>query len=234
VAFDFDTGNPIDTFLIPNYPQNERDFRVDVKAMLEIEHDTVEGRHKTGIGTDSARNTITTWVVGSTWYSTQGGGDVYLQVCVSVGPPVWHNVDARGGGIDSALDDVAHINEKTLYTVTQWADIFTISLTGGGPGKLCAVNFNESPAQYALIDDDTLISNPANVLSTFNTSTIQLELKMDGSGGHEITFGTAYRAPGGIDPIFDAAADAITVFFITQLRDGNFLITSSPGVAALP
>lgn len=231
MPFDFDELNPIDTFLIPAYPNNERNHRAAVKDMLEIEHDTAEGRHKFGIGDDTARDAITTWVVGSTWYSTQGGIDVFQQVVISVGPVVWHNVDARGGGLDSDLDDVAHINEQSLYTVTQWSDFITITPSAGGPGDLVAVDCDLSPAQFVTIVDDTEISNPINILGTANSTTIMLELLMNGTPGHLVTFASNYRSPGGLAPSIDTAANARTLLFITQTRDAKFMVTSSPGLA---
>ena len=225
MPFDFDTGNPIDTFLIPSYPNNERDFRVDVKAMLEIEHDTAEGRHKFGVGNDAARDAITTWVVGSLWFNT-GESPAYIQRVVSVGPVVWENVDARAG--------IPHLAEQSDFTVTQFASYETITPGAGSPDT-CAIDLLTSPYKRVTLVGNTIISNPTNVLGgTGKGATIALDIIQDGSGPWVVTWGDQYLAAGGAKPNAPEVISSTSLVYIRKLHGTtSFVVTTVPDVKAI-
>ncbi len=226
MAFNFDTGNPTDSFLIPSYPANERSFRTDVKAMLEIEHDTVEGRHKFGTGNDAARDAITTWKIGSLWFNT-GESPAYIQRVVSVGPVVWENVDARAG--------IPHLAEQSDFTVAQFATYETITPGAGSPDT-CAIDLSTSAYKRVTLVGDTIISNPTNVLTpgTNKGTTIALDIVQDGLGPWVITWGTNYLSAGGAKPNVPEVASSTSLVYIRKLHGATaFVVTTVPQISAI-
>ncbi len=216
MPFAFDITNPVDTFLIPNYPQNERDHRKAVFDSLEIEHDTAEGYHKFGIGDIAARDMVEDeMVIGSVWLLTEGGISAFWSHLVSTGPPVWANTDARS--------DAPHLDEQSDFTGTQWATYDTITPTGSFPDEV-AIDFALSPYKRVEITADSDISNPINLLAASGKgATIVLDLTMDGTGGHAITFSSRYHTGGGATLQIATAADAITTIYIKKMSTTRIL-----------
>ena len=65
------------------------------------------------------------------------------------------------------------------------------------------------------------IANPANATSGM---TFVLELIQDGTGGRTVTWGSAYKFPGGIAPVLSVAAGAVDMLFCTVRRDGRVVV----------
>lgn len=218
MPYDFDETNPTDDYLIPSYPANERSHRDAVYSSLEEEHDTATGHHKIGIGDDTARNAITDWVVGSLWLNNSLGA-VYWQRVVSVGPVVWQDVDARPG--------VAHFDENTNYTASQWSTPVSIAPAAGAISIISTLG----PDRYATVPASAVltISNPSGALFGAVT-TICLELTNAGTGS-SLAWGTSYVFPNGIEPPFDAASGAVNVYYLKRLQSGNWLVTGLSGIA---
>ena len=227
MPFDFDTSNPIDTYLIPSYPGNERAFRTAVAASVDIEHDHTTGRHAFGIGADAARDAITDWGVGSLWINT-GESPAYLQRVVSIGPVVWENVDSRAAS-------VAHLDEQNDYQKTQWSTFAEVTPGAGSPQTL-ALDLTLGSYKYATIVADTRIQLPTGSVASAGT-TIQLEIIQDGTGGWTVDFvapgGSAdFVSAGGLDPVIATVANGRTMLWITRQQDGDWLVSSSPNSTA--
>ena len=86
--FDFDEANPADNALMSQFPANERASRDNIQDAFEVEHTEAGGRHRIGIGSTTARNAITDWVVGSIWINTSLT-PTQLQYVSSIGPVVF-------------------------------------------------------------------------------------------------------------------------------------------------
>jgi len=222
LAFNFDTSNPTDTFLIPSYPQNERNHRQAVSDMLVVEHDISDGRHQFGVGDDAARDAITTWQIGSIWFNT-GQSPAYLQRVVSLGPITWENVDSRAS--------VGHTNEQTDYTVAQFASFDQITPVTATVDTL-AIDLSLSPSKYTTIVNDTLIQNPINDL-TGKDVTIKLEMMMNASGGHTITWDTNYFTTSGVTPNVFTGPNERNMVYLSKTNDDKFLVSTSANIKAI-
>lgn len=69
-------------------------------------------------------------------------------------------------------------------------------------------------AEVTLTDNRTL-ANPTNLI---NGASYILLIKQDGTGNRTLTFGSAYKFPGGTDPTLSTAANAVDI--IAFLSDG--------------
>lgn len=78
-------------------------------------------------------------------------------------------------------------------------------------------------AEVTLTDNRTL-ANPTNLI---NGASYILLIKQDGTGGRTLSFGSAYKFPGGIDPTLSTAANAVDI--IAFLSDGTNLYGSFQG-----
>ena len=218
MAFDYDETNPTDDYLIPSYPANERSHRVAVKSSVGVEHDTDTGRHKIGVGDDTARDAITNWVVGSLWLNDTSG-NAYLERVTSIGPVVWQTVDARPG--------ICHYDEINNFTFAQYATHALATVSGGN----LPISMVASPAKYASIPASTAVTiqNPSTPVPGAST-TVTLELTNAGTGS-SLIWDTLYVFPNGNIPPFDTSSGAINFYSMTRLSLGSWLVTSAPGVA---
>ena len=140
--------------------------------------------------------------------------------------------------VDVGTGDVARIDERSQFTrpsVAMFEDA-TLSL-GTGPGGIDEIDIDlngDRPALRATITGDTIINNPSNNVAG-GSMTILLELTMDGTGGHTITFGTSYRAPGGtVSPPIGTAAAAVTHVYLTTMNAGGVAVSTVPTLTAIP
>lgn len=225
MPLNFDETNPADDASIPAYPANERAFRAQVKTFVEVEHHSDEGRHAFGLGNSTARDAIVTWGNGSIFFRNDVvSGEVTLQrytgsAWQDVGPPA----------------NIPRLGSQSSFTVcqfAQWVEVTPSSGTGPGGVDEVAINLALSPNKWATIVADTEISNPVNPVSGYGT-VVQLELVMDGTGGHTVTFDSNYRSASGVAPVVTSTASARTMLYLSYTRDGLVLVSSTPGFAAI-
>lgn len=99
--FNISEAVPADDGNVSSFPAQERSFRDIVEDALAVEHDMNSAgstaRHKFGIGSGTARDAITDWVVGSLWFNTDTS-PLSCQIVTSVGPVVWTTVAATAIG----------------------------------------------------------------------------------------------------------------------------------------
>lgn len=131
-------------------------------------------------------------------------------------------------------DTLPRLDERSPFTVCQFAEIQTITPVSGTPDTL-AVDLEGSPMKKATIVGDTILSNPIGDGGTVGSygTTVQFEIIQDGTGGHTLTFGSEYVAVGGVAPAFGSGANESTVFTISTLSGTKYLISSSPAVSTL-
>ena len=227
MPFDYDIGNPIDTFLIPSYPNNERLFRTAVSGFINIEHDGAEGRHKFGVGNDAARNAITDWVVGSLWLNTSHTPAV-LQHLVTA-PSTWDNTNAVPlTGVAGTAPTLPRLNEKSLWLTSQQA-LFEESVPVSATPDTIALDCTESPYRYSTIVGDTQINIPINVTASYSTTLVH-QIIMNGTGNHAITWGAGLHAPSGIAPVVATGANTITLLYLTRMQGDDWCVTAVPDI----
>lgn len=205
-----------------------------LETAVDLEHafatgGTQTGRHTFDIDTIANRNSPgTAYENGGPFFATdERSGEYVLQVLVG---GVWKNVDVNpdGGG---SLPTLPRVNAQSKFTVAQHATWVEVTPSPGSPDTL-AVDIADSPAKYATIVGDTIVSNPTNELAS-NTTTIMVELIMDGSGGHTITWGTNYRTPSGSTPGIATGAAERTMVYLSQMQNDKWLVTTSPNLIAI-
>lgn len=222
MAFNFDESAPADTASIPGFPSNERSHRAAVKGMVNVEHDSDDGRHKFGQGDATARDAISTWVDGSIWLQTLGS---YYQLMtknttlggwIEVIPPSrYANRDAAG--------------EWSLY---QYSSATAITPGGGSPNTIAIVAAGK-PHRTVTLTANSKLSNPTAFTTSVST-TITLEVTQDGTGGWTLEFDTSYAFPGGAPPVIASAAGAMSFLSLTRTVSGLWLVTCAPDVKAAP
>lgn len=123
--------------------------------------------------------------------------------------------------VDSGVTDICRLDEVGNFTGalhTAWS-VLTISASA------VSIDAATFPYKAVVANQNFTISNPDGI-SALATS-ILLAIQMDGTGGHTISFGSAYRAPGGVVPI-DTTANAQTLLYLTKMPTNTWLVTSIP------
>ncbi len=214
-----DINAPSDSSLIPSYPANARAHRTTLRDVIEIEHDFAEGRHKfVSVADDGAQDAITTWVDGSIIFRTdQFTGETTFRRYdganwIDVAPPI--NVPRTDDGT------------QTYFTAQQWATWVQVTPSGGN----IAIDMELSPAKYATVSTDVVITNPTNMESA-QSGVVLFELFMSG-GGHTISWGNVYIAANGFAPAYTDLTGRTNFFTLSTTRSGAVLVTSSPDVGS--
>ena len=245
----WDKNTPIGTSKISDGDNTIRDNNAQVEAALDLEHNFATGaaqvqtgRHRFDVTTKALLDSppATAYVDGGIGFSTNTHGAGALNtrpdniVLFVHDAAVWEAVDVQP--LDTGgLPTLPRVDSQSAFTACQFATFETI-VTGAGAPRTCAIDLSTSPAKYVIAIDDTIIQNPTNPLAASST-TVMLDLLMDGVGGHTVTFGTEYRTPSGSAPAIDTAINGRTVIFITQLNTAGpvtYLVSSSPGLIAIP
>lgn len=217
-----------------------RDNNAALDDGLNLEHYFTTGgnqvmRHR------FARDTLTNRTVASPVFED---GSIFFQTDLRSGRLViqvrdggaWENVDIEP--MDSAtslIPTLPRLDSRSDFITCQFAtyDQITPTVDGAGPDEIIAIDLALSPFKYATLEEDTTISNPINSLTGKGT-TVALELVQDVTGGHIVTFGNAYRTPGGVVPSLDESANARTMVYFTVLQANTVLVTTVPGILAIP
>lgn len=84
-----------------------------------------------------------------------------------------------------------------------------------------AWSLQDAPVAVVVMDDDAELKNPTNPPSAGYTGVYILKVEQDGSGGHTLTFDTAYRFPGGETPTNTEDANAYDIYTFYRDSDGN-------------
>lgn len=88
--FDYDVGNPTNSYVVSAYPENERVFRDTVKSAIDEEHESSSGRHQIPQGNSTALALLVLPPNGMLFYNTTSSK---LQINLGTsGSPMWTNV----------------------------------------------------------------------------------------------------------------------------------------------
>lgn len=108
------------------------------------------------------------------------------------------------GGVAAA--SYARLDVQQTFTAGQASTPGTLTIVAGNVAVDASVS-------------NTFILNPANANFTLNNPTsglngqaIRIAIVQDATGGRVITWGTAYRFPGGVQPTLSTAANAVDYF----------------------
>lgn len=220
MAFNHDETNPTDVYSIPSYPSNARAYRAMMKALITVEHDPAEGRHKFGFGTTAVRDAITTWVNGSIFFNSELSSFGFVPQIRAGG--LWLNVYP-----DS---NYANITAANVWAGGQYVTPVSVTPGAGSPNTL-AVSAATSSYKYATISADTILSNPVSYTSGKATS-IDFEITQNGTGGYALTFGSSYRFPGGVAPTIAQGAGEKTLLNLRWMVGDVWLVTIAADVSA--
>lgn len=218
MPFDFDTTSPADSSDISLFPNNERNVRIAIDAWTDVEHTTVEGRHRFGVGTESARDAIpdADWVTGSVWYATDVvPGHYVAQVLDGAAPANWQNVG------------LVFADENNVWTAGQFG---VIDNKGTASGVIvCDLATASAFAVEATGNITISVTNPPDV---DETAAFTIEVLQGGGGPHTITWtpGT-FVFPFGLAPALTAVAAARDVFSCLVLQDGTILVSVLPDIS---
>lgn len=124
--------------------------------------------------------------------------------------------DVGLGNVDNTSDV-----DKPISTAVQAALYSTQTLSDGA-----TVNWNAASGAFAqlTLGGSRSLANPTNLV---NGASYILLVKQDGTGSRTLTFGSAYKVPGGLDPTLSTAANAVDI--IAFLSDGTSLYGSFQG-----
>ncbi len=221
----FDKNNPPGNTGISIGDNSIRDNNAGIETALTAEHDfatglTQTGRHKFGIDTEANRNLISDWVNGSIFLANDvRTGKLVLQAYNS---GAFEEVDVEPGG---ATPTLPRLDSQSDFISCQHATWDDVTPAPGSPDTL-AVDLDLSPSKSATIIGNTIISNPTNEVAGKDT-TVKLEVIMDVTGGHTITWGTKYFTPGGVTPNIATGANARTMLYLSKTRAGNYLVSTA-------
>ena len=213
MAFNHDTSSPADLADISLYPNNERAHRLMVETFLNLEHDSVEGRHRFGVGTNAARGVITTWVVGAFWISTDEiAGQFVLQVLNAL-PSDWKNTGTVFTGLTQ------------IWSVAQFGDVEDLGSISGPVN----MDLEESHLFRVSATGNITVPNPTNVPTAgAETTAFTLEIYQS-AGPHTITWtGSLWRASFGIAPQLTPTIGAVDIFSCIVGFDGNITVSHLP------
>jgi hypothetical protein len=144
MAFNWYLSLPGDSDIVSQHPSNERSFRATVNGAFGIEHDTVEGRHKFGVGDTTDRDALNgTWADGSVWIDTTDGRSVFQRAVSVTGgtPSSWADVgEFAGGGTVKLAFAMAAAPVGWTQTSDNDRLLRVVSGAGGGTGGAWAIS----------------------------------------------------------------------------------------------
>lgn len=196
-----------------------------LEAALDDEHyfatgGTQTGRHKFRRGTQADRGALANVFNGMLYFVTD-----------LVSGQIVPTIRDAGAWVSLTVYDVfvARLNLQNLWTKPQYATWETLTLSGGN----LAIDFSTSPRKKASIGANFTIVNPTNDTPGPSAgSEIILDLTMIGAGGWTVTWGNKYRSGDAMQPLIASATGKVTRVYISAMADGNYLVSTIPGVAA--
>lgn len=159
--------------------------------------------------------------VGAGVTATDAGGITVVTIPGFTSPTGTGFVHVTSGAVDGAAvaetgsDSVVRATRPTVKNVAETTQ--TLS-----DGANIAWDMDSGGFATVTIAGDRQLSNPSHMR---NGSSYILIVKQDGSGGHHLTYDTAYKWPGGTAPTVTAGINAVSI--LTFVSDG----TSMYGVA---
>lgn len=224
----WDKNNPPGNTKISIGDNSIRDNNAQIETAVDQEHafatgSTQTGRHSFDIDTEANR------ALASPSYEN---GGIFLATDVRTGKLVlqakdggtFENVDVEPGG---ATPTLPRLDSQSKFITCQFATWEEITPAAGTPMTL-AVDFQNSPLQYASISADTLIQNPIGNLPLPNGTIVTFDLIMDPAGGHQITWGSDYRAVGSFVSI-DTSSGGRTLLTFVYNAEGKTIVSALPG-----
>lgn len=199
-----------------------RDNNAAIETAMDLEHrfttgSNQSGRHTFVLDTTANLAALADLADGSIGFSTNiRTGKASLMVY-------------RSGAFEAAdcgQTDICRLDENGVFTAAQWTSWDAVSVSGGA----LAIDASGDPWKYTIATGNFTVSNPTGISS--NATQILLGIQMDGTGGHTISFGSGYRATGGVVAI-DTSANAKNLLTLTLMWDGNWLVTSVPNWSTL-
>lgn len=221
MPYDIDNANPTDSSKIADFPANERDSRTATEGSLDVEHDynsgTGEMFHKFGIGDDTDRDTINTWVAGAIWFNDGiETGKVFLEVC-TVGSPTetWVTTD---------LDILDVENQWTKAQVGEYVPLID--------GASVASDWGDGNFFELTTTQDFTLANPTLAALGGDEAQSAVYVITQGAGAPwEITFGTMFRGAYGTKPVLSTTVGLVDVIYCTLLPGNTHIaVTALLGV----
>ena len=221
----WDKTLPDGTLSIAQGDDDIRENNDSLEIALDLEHrfttgGNQSGRHVFYYGTSAGVAGLADVDDGSIAFeeSSRGAGNPVLRV--------------REGGVWRQLDvaqDVARLDEANDWSAPNNFEWVSVTPAAGTPDTL-AVDLTLSSYKYATISGDTEISNPSGAVAGY-AQNVLLQITNSGAG-HTITWGSAYRAPNGVAPIYDDSDAAVNIFSLTILQTGGVLVTTAMDVSS--
>jgi hypothetical protein len=204
-------------------------------AALNAEHVFVDndepqqtGRHKFQVAADvDILNT------------PQGGAPVLGSIAFSTDQRTGYNVLVVWDGAEWAPADVnptpntlPRLDENHNWTASQNATWLPVSKTPGDP-DIVHGDMLSSPYRTLLVENDTLIAfpTPENMPAIGDGTILNMDLTIDGTGPHTITFGGEYVAQGGLVQIASGAGERTMLTFALledETPNRKVVVTSLP------
>jgi hypothetical protein len=236
----FDSTKPDGGAPIAQGDNDIRDNQDAVLAALAGEHVFVDqdepqqtGKHRFQVDTDAELLNAPTGgapVAGSIAFSTdqRTGHNVLVVWDVNADPdPAWVPVD-----VNPIPNTLPRLDENHNWTASQNATWLPVTKTPGSTDTIHG-DMLRSPYRTALIENDTLIANPTveNMPTVGDGTILSMDLTIDGTGPHVITFGAMYVAQGGLVQIASGAGERTMLTFALLVDETPFrkiVVTSLP------
>jgi hypothetical protein len=214
-----------------------RDNGLAIMRALQGEHDFIDastneqsGKHSFQIDSDQEIFDVPKAgppLVGSIAFSTDRRTG--WNVLVVWDGAVWVSADINPIDIDTGLVTLPRLDESHNWTRSQNApwDLQTLDV----PARL-TMDFSESPFKKVQITEDTFIDDPIGLPAVGAGVVVNLDIAMDATGLHTITFGATYRAQGGLVQIStEANSKTMLSFMVLISQTPQVLVTSVPNYA---
>lgn len=93
-------------------------------------------------------------------------------------------------------------------------------------------DLSTTPIARVVLDDDAELQNPTSPPDANFASVYMLKVIQDGEGGHELTFDTGFRFPGGVVPTNSQDPNSYDILTIYKDGSGNFNVLSAQNFLA--
>lgn len=191
--------------------------------------DTQTGRHRFPRGTIAQLTALSPAPENSTPGGSIGYSSIGLDMDARTNACLVYWDGSAWQYADNGTSDLPRTDENSNFTATQEFDWESVTVSGG----TLSLDFSTQPGKYATIPASTAvtIANPTNGPAAGDGSTVYLQLTNAGTGS-SISWGTAYRAPNGVAPFFDAGSGSVNIYTLTVMQTGAVLVTSAVNVSS--
>jgi hypothetical protein len=217
-----------------------RDNGLAIMRALQGEHDFIDastneqsGKHSFQIDSDQEIFDVPKAgppLVGSIAFSTDRRTG--WNVLVVWDGAEWVSADINPLTDPEGLPTLPRLGENHNWTKSQNATWGLQTLGAGtGPGgvDLLTMDFSDSPYKRVSITADTFIADPIGLPTVGDGVVVNLDIAMDATGLHTITFDASYRAQGGLVQIStEASSKTMLSLMVLLSQTPEVLVTSLP------